>query len=294
MSKNNKPSNSTPTLYTLFRVYITYPILVIRTVHRSVKKNLKANTRRFDIQIPTVDLPVINKPPTLLEKNADIHLSPAIPMVNEPEKVAVISHTHHPSLRMSKHAEKAEMDVDAALRTLNEYRYFVFRDLILPSSYKELTLAQIDHVVVSHNGIFCIETKSHQGLIVGLSRGQSWKQYLGRQDYPLNSPFKQNIHHIQAIELLLKGHLKAPVHSYVAFPNAGKVLIDGAEEDMSPAGVVEKINRHTKLMYNDADVERIAKTLAHAGTFRESLRGRHIDEVRAYVERKLAGSLKLS
>jgi len=208
--------------------------------------------------------------------------------------VATISVHHHPRVKITNY-EKAEIDVDTALRGLNEKRYFVFRDLIIPSSYSGLSFTQIDHVVVSRHGIFCIETKSNKGNIYGFSRAEKWKQYLGQGDiHNLNSPFRQNYHHVRSLELLLKEDLRAPVHSYIAFPYAHKVVVDSVVEDMSTVGIVAKINKHTQPIYDAASIEKIAKILAHEATFREELRSPHRDEVRAYVESKVTASLKYS
>lgn len=187
----------------------------------------------------------------------------------------------------------AENAVEFALRQLEENRYFVFRDLIIPSSSKSMSLTQIDHVVVSRKGIFCIETKSNKGNIYGYSRSESWKQYLGNGDkpYTVNSPFRQNRHHVKSLEALLKGRLNAPVHSYVAFPNAKRVVIDGVIEDMSPSGIMKKIQKHQRDMYDYESVENIAKILAHAGTLRDQLRDRHISEVREFLDAKVSGRI---
>ena len=179
------------------------------------------------------------------------------------------------------------------MRGLNEARYFVFRDLIIPTGYKNLPLTQIDHVVVSHYGIFCIETKSNQGSIYGYTKSKNWKQYLGADNiYTINNPYSQNRGHVHALNALLKGTLRAPIHDYVTFPNAKKVTIDGCVEDLSLNGIVEKIAHHTQPVYNDASVERIAKMLAHAAAYRNVLRDRHIEEVRAYLEVKVARTLR--
>jgi hypothetical protein len=208
--------------------------------------------------------------------------------------VSTESTTHR--IDIMPQAQAAENAVEYALRQLEENRYFVFRDLIIPSSSKSMSLTQIDHVVVSRKGIFCIETKSNNGNIYGRSRSESWKQYLGNngKPYALNSPFRQNHHHVKSLEILLQGKLRAPVHSYIAFPNARRVVVDGVIEDMSPAGVVLKIQRHQRDVYDYAGVENIAKILAHAGTLRDQLRDRHINDVRAFLEAKVSKSLKLS
>jgi len=215
------------------------------------------------------------------------------PAPNKNIKIAA-TYSEKPSLPYAKQAEFAEDTVDGALRQLQEGRYFVFRDLIIPSASKSMSLTQIDHVVVSQKGIFCIETKSNHGNIYGFTRSEQWNQYLGQKPYKMNSPFRQNNHHVSSLERLLSDDLRAPIHSYVAFPNAKKVIVDKKMEDMTPAGIIEKICHHDRIVYQASDVERIAKVLAHAGTFREQLRDRHIEEVKAFIDAKVSRTLKLS
>ena len=240
------------------------------------------------IHYPFRVLSVLRYKPQAPEKTIEVQ-----PQIQH-DPIAKISVHHHPKVKVTNY-EKAEIDVDTALRGLREDRYFVFRDLIIPSSYKGLSLTQIDHVVVSRHGIFCIETKASKGNIYGFSRQEKWKQYIGKSNvFSLNSPFRQNYHHVRSLEVLLQGNLRAQVHSYVAFPYANKVVVDGAVEDMSASGVVGKINKHTRPIYDSASIEKIAKILAHEATFREQLRSPHRDEVRAYVESKVTASLKYS
>lgn len=61
---------------------------------------------------------------------------------------------------------------------------------------------------------------------------------------------------------------------------------------MTLDGVVAKINHHTSSVYDLDEVERIAKLLAHAGTFREQLRDKHADEVRAFIDAKVSSHIK--
>jgi hypothetical protein len=83
------------------------------------------------------------------------------------------------------------------------------------------------------------------------------------------------------------------VHSYISFPNAKKVVVDSIVEDMSPKGVINKIANHAHAVYEPFEVEVIAKTLAHAGTLREQLRDKHINEVKAFVRAKVEHTIKL-
>ncbi|MDD2391538.1 MAG: NERD domain-containing protein [Bacilli bacterium] len=62
---------------------------------------------------------------------------------------------------------------------------------------------QIDHLVISQYGIFVIEVKNYNGLIVGNEYKDKWIQYLGKKKYYMNNPIHQNYGHIKALANLL-------------------------------------------------------------------------------------------
>jgi len=224
--------------------------------------------------------------------------------VKPSQKARTTPNTHHSEAAAKRTVDEnpkalsigkqGEIDVETALRQLYKFRYFVFTDLIVPTGNSDLTLTQIDHVVLSRHGIFCIETKALRGNVYGYGRSQSWKQYVENKSYPLHNPYRQNKHHIRSLEFLLGQYLRAPIHSYIAFPYARKVVVDGRIEDMSIPGVIKMISDHNHLIYTDSDIEKIAKTLAHAATYRDKLRDRHKEEVRSYLEAKVAKTLKIT
>lgn len=286
---------------TVFAALTAFFYILIVRIDAANRKIAQKRQRKKNVQSPYATY----IPPELKEGAHEQYKSvvPAAPVSSVTHKS---THSHvarvTPEVQYEQHARAnttrgpimAEDEVESALRGLNEPRYFVFRDLIIPSYSRDLSLTQIDHVVVSRYGIFCIETKSHHGDIYGYSRTGSWKQYLHNKEYNFNSPFRQNGHHVRALEALLGQNLRAPVHSYIAFPNAAKVVVDGRADDMSPFGVVSKINNHTQVIYDPPAIERIAKILAHAATYRDELRDPHAKEVREYIEAKVSRILKLS
>jgi hypothetical protein len=202
------------------------------------------------------------------------------------------SASHQPTIfRRPKisNQELCEKTVTAALRSLDMKSYIVFENLILPST-GNTSLTEIDQVVVSPHGIFCIETKSHHGSIYGYTTSGKWKQYLGGKEFDIINPLHQNYKHIRAIEDLLGADLKAKVHSYVVYPNARSVKIDGEHADYSIDEVKRKISRHIAPVYNLQDCEKILKTLAVASSKREELKHLHTAEVRAYLKGKVAAA----
>lgn len=182
--------------------------------------------------------------------------------------------------------DATELKVEKELnRILSRSGYIIFGDLIIPSVSGQVASTQIDHVVVSVYGIFCIETKSHHGNIYGNVKSKEWKQYLGKNAYTLYSPLKQNHHHVQSLEYILRSRLRAPVHSYVVFPNAHKVKLNGSIIDFSLHHAVQRILSHTTPVYTLEDVEAIARGLAYISEHTPDFADDHVKAVASYVER---------
>jgi hypothetical protein len=179
-------------------------------------------------------------------------------------------------------AKACEARVATALNSLNMSSYTTFNNLILRSN-GNTSHTEIDHVVVSPYGIFCIETKSHSGLIYGSMHSAYWTQYLGNRNYKLYNPHRQNYKHIKALEDLLGANLRAPIHSYVVFPNAKRVKIDGSDKILSIEHVLRMIANHTNHVYNLPEYEHILKTLAYASSKHDELDAAHQQEVRTYL-----------
>lgn len=174
---------------------------------------------------------------------------------------------------------------DELKKRLPRNSYIIFGDLIIPSVSGKVQMTQIDHVIISPFGIFCLETKSHQGSIYGGLRWRIWKQYLGGKKFDLYSPILQNKHHVQSLEHLLRARLRAPIHSYVVFPQARSVKLDKKWHDLTLGATLERIRKHQRNVYTLGDMEVIAKGLAIASSYSgsPSLRQEHTKEVQAYI-----------
>lgn len=193
--------------------------------------------------------------------------------------IAILSSS---SVETERRGNRAEQRVTDAVKSLGSQSYVIFENLIIPSG-GNTSHTEIDHVVVSPFGIFCIETKSHRGNIYGNSKSQYWKQYLGGNEYPLYNPNRQNYKHIQALARLLGNNLKSPIHDYVVMPNVNKVMIDGRVVDFSISEVIRKIENHKRPVYNLSECERILKTFAYESEKRDELLDLHQQEVGSYL-----------
>lgn len=158
--------------------------------------------------------------------------------------------------------------------------YYIFNDLLLPTT-RNVKTAQIDHIVVSKYGVFCIETKSHQGNIYGYRHQLYWSQYLGKKRFQVLNPIMQNIHHINSLEFSLGNLLKEPVEPCVVFPYANRVMLDREPYGVSLYGLLSSISEHQEPVYTDQEVGLICRRLSVATSYRESLRGAHVENIRS-------------
>src|ERR1035438_10410374 len=84
---------------------------------------------------------------------------------------------------------RAEADVSKRLARLDRDDYQVFNNVMLLSTdIAQTVVTQIDHIIVSRYGIFCLETKSHCGWIFGSTSDRYWTQVIYKNRYRMYSP----------------------------------------------------------------------------------------------------------
>lgn len=106
--------------------------------------------------------------------------------------------------------------------------YNIFDDVMIPKKNGKTT--QIDHIVVSPYGIFVIETKNYQGIIIGNGSANDWKQNIWGNEYKLFNPAIQNYAHIAALKQFLPKYSHRFIHNIVTFPNETKLNLFGISE----------------------------------------------------------------
>ena len=173
-----------------------------------------------------------------------------------------------------------EKFVSRKLHQLDPTHYVVLNDLMLPSDGNS-TATQIDHIVISNFGIFCIEKKSYKGWIFGNANQEYWTQVIYRFKDRFYNPLRQNFAHVKAIENLLgTQRIKSPIISLVAFPDADKLKISGTDSVGYARDVVRKIESHTAAIYSDSERDEIFNLLTSANIVDKNLRKLHNKEVR--------------
>jgi hypothetical protein len=147
---------------------------------------------------------------------------------------------------------------------LDPSNYKVLSDLLLP--YKgSLGVTQIDHVVVSNYGIFCIETKARSGWIFGNANQEYWTQVIYHYKKRFYNPLRQNYAHVKAIEELIKlKYPKIKIISLVAFPDADKLKISGTDSVGYAGDIVRKIQSFVSPIITNSERDEIYKILVDA------------------------------
>lgn len=168
-----------------------------------------------------------------------------------------------------------EKFVTKKLLQLDAAHYKVLNDLLLPSK-GSLNTTQIDHVVVSNYGIFCIETKAYQGWIFGNANEEYWTQVIFRHKERFYNPLRQNYAHVKAVEELVKSkYSKAQIFSLIAFPDADKLKISGTDLVGFARDVLRKIESFTNVIFSDIERDEIYEILMKANVLDKEARKLH-------------------
>jgi len=111
---------------------------------------------------------------------------------------------------------KGEQNVNHSLRLLLKGDEYILSNLLIPSS--EGSLYEVDSLLISNKGIFCIETKSWRGNIFGGNKDKYWIQKYNGKTKVCNkifNPVMQNENHCGILEELLG--FRYPVDNIVIF-----------------------------------------------------------------------------
>ena len=151
-----------------------------------------------------------------------------------------------------------EAIVAAVLRFgLNQYVYNVLHDVTLET---EGGTTQIDHVIISHYGVFIIETKHMSGWIFGQSKDKTWMQTLGKRKYRFQNPLRQNYRHVKAIEQLLDIPTTA-IHPLVVFTGSAEFKLGRPDGVVSPFSLVSAIKAQDNQCYIAAERDAVLQQL---------------------------------
>lgn len=166
-----------------------------------------------------------------------------------------------------------EQVVDQKLRELPSDIYRVIDDVMLEING---VTHQIDHIVISKYGLFVIETKCYNGMIIGKEKDYYWYQYLGKRKYKLRNPIHQNYGHIKSISELLNINEKDLI-SIVCFTNQSELKVDVKSEVIQRKDLANRIIELSKEEKN-IDVEKIYNQLLELNIVDNEKRKQHVKD----------------
>lgn len=143
------------------------------------------------------------------------------------------------------------------LNQLPKDKYKILNNIyIMNNNYK----CQIDHIVVSKHGIFCIETKQYNGYIIGSKYDKKWVRKTKNAVYYYTNPIRQNYGHIKTLSDVLNVDINK-IYNIVCITSRAKINIQDDGETTRNYTILKKIlSYNDEVIYNvDEIVERIKK-----------------------------------
>lgn len=137
---------------------------------------------------------------------------------------------------------------------------------------------QIDHIILSHFGIFVIETKNLNGWIFGNSKQKQWTQVLYRKKYIFQNPLHQNYKHIKAVQDLL-GVDKDIIISIVVFVGNSQFKTEMPSNVVKLCELLPYICSHNSVFLSNEDIEIFSQKLNNPVYYDSSNHKNHIRNV---------------
>lgn len=232
---------------------------------------------------------------SMSDQNVSFHNEDKVTLKKEHEEKLI---TKKPQLeKQSKAAEKrgvaGEMRVSQLLTKLSPNEFQTLNDLCLSSG---INYTQIDHVVVSIYGIFCIETKNWGGRIIGSASSEQWIQYVGNNTKYYRNPLLQNKAHIDVLQGFLSKNGQAPISSVIVFPSDTDLKISncGKKETVITRDelLMALLENKTPLMTQE-QMNQTIKILTNANVIDPDIRKQHVLMVKAKAEMDKFGNTEV-
>lgn len=204
--------------------------------------------------------------------------------VKEKKSLWTSSYSSKRGTRAERIGEKGEKAVSSYLADLECEDYHVFNDLLFRDGNYT---TQIDHIILSHYGIFVIETKNVHGKVYGSANAEFWKQYLpdwgykrygATQEHQLRNPLWQNAGHIKSLRRLVFDN-DIPIHGIVVFPYETDLYVTAEQPVLKMWQVVPYIKHFRHKILSADQVGFYRRRLLEAISTTESDRKQHLDNV---------------
>lgn len=167
-----------------------------------------------------------------------------------------------------------------ALNKLSKNNYKIINNLFI--SVNGIT-HQIDHVIISHYGIFSIETKQYNGYITGNKYDKNWVRHAGKNKYYYINPIRQNYGHCKALSELLNMD-ESKIFNIVCIPSNAKLKIEHDGEIVRYNTIVEKILSFKKEVLENT--EEIYNKLVSNNIKDKKIKREHINNIKNNIIKK--------
>lgn len=167
------------------------------------------------------------------------------------------------------------------LEKINGYKH-IMNNVIINDNGKT---RQIDHIAITENGIFIIETKNFSGQIYGREYSNEWKVYLGKNEYAFQNPIRQNFAHTEKVKKLLQDKNKT-IYSVVVFARTGKLKAEVSREKVMYMDELKEYIESKIKVLNNQEIDEIYKILNDTKVTNEEYLENHNYNVQRYIQGK--------
>lgn len=179
---------------------------------------------------------------------------------------------------------RAEHEVDALLRRLPA-EYHVMRNVLFS---RGASSTQIDHLVVSPYGVFCIETKGYSGWILGAEHAEYWVQSLpsrrgkGAIQYRFYSPIRQSQGHARRLRHLLRELGELPIFPLVVFSETAELKITIEEHTVVyTSELIDTIRDYQEQLLSPTEQQSVINIIRNQRVYSVDHAAQHVRNVHA-------------
>lgn len=166
--------------------------------------------------------------------------------------------------------------VKLELNKLEPSEYKILNNIYLPTE-GDISQTEIDHVVVSNYGVFCIETKAIGGAIYGNASDKKWVSYIHGKAFFFSNPCRQNYKHTQVLKKYIN---KKCVFSIIVFTHAPEVRVAKTSEVVvGTENLIARIMSFKKQVLIDTEKEEIYNLLLAQNIDSQQTRKLHIQQI---------------
>lgn len=177
-----------------------------------------------------------------------------------------------------------EFLVRRKLSRLNEADYKVLNNVFV--KLEEGKTSQIDHLIVSRNGIFVIETKNYSGWISGDEKNEYWTQCFFKYKKRFYNPTWQNYGHVKALRQILKEYEGVQYFPIVVFANTAKIEKVYSDKVIQLRSLYDSIYAHKQTIIGEFDVNTIVIKLKNSSIHDKKEFNNHVENIKHIVEKK--------